>query len=402
MSKVNKLIIEFVNNNFKDEMSNSTQLDNYKKLLIFLSEIKCSISVEDANILLSLSPKLNRMISVVNKLKNINHLYGTNNLFDAYEIISECENENADNNYNQIVDEYINSDKNDSATMYLSEIKGYKVLSREDEFKLYQRIKDGDMKARNELINHNLRLVVSIARKFEYSSIPLMDLVQEGNIALIKAVEKFDGNLGYKFSTFVYPAIYSSIKRYVIMNRIIKTSVINETNRVKVSAAIDEYKKIYGKEPTNEELSKLTNMSIESVIFIKNMIDDAISLDTYISEECEDTLYSVVACDEENLEDRVIDRIFAQDFSKEFDKAKKPTEKQKEIFRMMAYYQYSDKETAKAMGISHQYVNEVKKIVIDRVRSDKKLSAFDYDYISSQVQTNPAQLNYSRKYRGGN
>ena len=64
MSKVNKLIIEFVNNNFKDEMSNSTQLDNYKKLLIFLSEIKCSISVEDANILLSLSPKLNRMISL--------------------------------------------------------------------------------------------------------------------------------------------------------------------------------------------------------------------------------------------------------------------------------------------------------------------------------------------------
>lgn len=402
MSKVNKLIIEFVNNNFKDKMSNSIQLENYKKLLVFLNEIKYSISIEDATILLSLSPKLNMMISVVNKVKDINHLYGTNNLFDAYKMISECEKESFDSNYNQLIGEYVNSNKNDSTTMYLLEIKGYKILSREDEFKLYQRIKNGDVKARDELIKHNLRLVVSIARKFDYSSIPLMDLVQEGNIALIKAVEKFDGNLGYKFSTFVYPAIYSSIKRYVIMNRIIKTSVNNEANRARISATIDEYRKIYGKEPTNEELSKLTNMSIDTVKFIKNIIDDAISLDTYISEENEDTLYSVVACDEESLEDKVINRIFAQDFSKEFDKAKKLTKKQKEIFRMMVYNQYSNKETADAMGISHQYVSEVKKTIIDRVRSDKKLSMFDCDNISHQEQTKPAQLNYFYKYRGDN
>ncbi|HEX28515.1 TPA: sigma-70 family RNA polymerase sigma factor, partial [Candidatus Poribacteria bacterium] len=101
----------------------------------------------------------------------------------------------------------------DALRMWIRQIAKSKILSHEEEVELAKRIEQGDQEAREKLINSNLRLVVSVALKYKNYGVPLADLIQEGNIGLIKAVEKFDYRKGYKFSTYAIWWIRQAILR---------------------------------------------------------------------------------------------------------------------------------------------------------------------------------------------
>lgn len=103
----------------------------------------------------------------------------------------------------------------DSTSIYLKEIQNYGRYSKEEELEIITRIKNGDIKARNEFLEQNLRLVVSIAKKYQGRNIPLIDLIQEGNIGLMKALDEFDINKGCKFSTYATNWITAFIRRYI-------------------------------------------------------------------------------------------------------------------------------------------------------------------------------------------
>ena len=174
----------------------------------------------------------------------------------------------------------------DPVRMYLKEIGSVKLLSPEEEVELSKRAEAGDQKAKDRIIEANLRLVVSIAKKYVGRGIPFLDLIQEGNMGLIKAVEKFDYAKGFKFSTYATWWIRQSITRGIAdKGKTIRVPVhmvetINKTLRTS-RMLLQEL----GREPTNEEIAKKMNMPVAKIDEILKTSRDPVSLDTPIGEE---------------------------------------------------------------------------------------------------------------------
>lgn len=174
----------------------------------------------------------------------------------------------------------------DPVHLYLKEIGSYPLLSMAEEVELAKRIVDGDEIAKQLLAESNLRLVVSIAKRYVGRGLSFLDLIQEGNLGLIKAVEKFDYTKGYKFSTYATWWIRQAITRSIAdQSRTIRipvhmSEVINKTYRVSRNLLQD-----LGREPTEQELADALNMPIEKVREILKVSADPISLDTPIGEE---------------------------------------------------------------------------------------------------------------------
>lgn len=185
---------------------------------------------------------------------------------------------------------YVNSNYvriNDTVKMYLKEIGRVSLLNPEDEPEIARRIQNGDEEAKRILISANLRLVVSIAKKYVGRGMLFLDLIQEGNMGLVKAVEKFDYTKGFKFSTYATWWIRQAITRAIAdQARTIRIPVhmvetINKLTRIQRQLVQD-----YGREPTAEEIAaKMENITPEKVREIQKIALDPVSLETPIGEE---------------------------------------------------------------------------------------------------------------------
>jgi RNA polymerase sigma factor, sigma-70 family len=179
-----------------------------------------------------------------------------------------------------------NSMSDDPVHLYLKEIGNYPLLSMADEIALAQKIAEGDDIAKQTLAESNLRLVVSIAKRYVGRGLSFLDLIQEGNLGLIKAVEKFDYTKGYKFSTYATWWIRQAITRSIAdQSRTIRipvhmSEVINKTYRVSRNLLQE-----LGREPSEQELADAMNMTIDKIRDILKVSADPISLDTPIGEE---------------------------------------------------------------------------------------------------------------------
>ena len=174
----------------------------------------------------------------------------------------------------------------DPVRMYLKEIGKVPLLSLEEETELAKKMVDGDELARKKLAEANLRLVVSIAKRYVGRGMMFLDLIQEGNLGLIKAVEKFDYNKGYKFSTYATWWIRQAITRAIAdQARTIRIPVhMVET----INKLIRESRRLLqelGREPTPDELAKELNMTYEKVREIMKIAQEPVSLETPIGEE---------------------------------------------------------------------------------------------------------------------
>ncbi len=182
------------------------------------------------------------------------------------------------------VPEGINID--DHVKMYLKEIGKVNLLTAEEEFNLAKRMSEGDEEAKKRLAEANLRLVVSIAKRYVGRGMMFLDLIQEGNLGLIKAVDKFDYTKGYKFSTYATWWIRQAITRAIAdQARTIRIPVhmVETINKlVRVSRQLVQE---LGREPTYEELAKELNMSVEKVREISKISQEPVSLETPIGEE---------------------------------------------------------------------------------------------------------------------
>lgn len=185
-------------------------------------------------------------------------------------------------------DEEITKDVNinDPVRMYLKEIGRISLLSPEEELNLSVRVAKGDELAKNILAESNLRLVVSIAKRYVGRGLLFLDLIQEGNIGLMKAVEKFDYDKGYKFSTYATWWIRQAITRALAdQARTIRVPVhmvetINKMARIQRQMTLE-----LNREPTEEELSKKMGISVEKVREVTKISQDPVSLETPIGEE---------------------------------------------------------------------------------------------------------------------
>ena len=177
----------------------------------------------------------------------------------------------------------------DPVRMYLKEIGQVQLLSAEEEIELAQRVSEGDQFAKNKLTEANLRLVVSIAKKYSGRGLHILDLIQEGNTGLIRAVDKFDWTKGNKFSTYATWWIRQAITRAIadqartIRVPVHMVEVINKATRCNRKLVQE-----LGREPTVEEIAKELNLPVEKIIEANRIAADTLSLDTPVGDE-EDT-----------------------------------------------------------------------------------------------------------------
>ena len=185
-----------------------------------------------------------------------------------------------------VPDESKDMSVNDNVRMYLKEIGKISLLSMEEEQESSKRVAAGDEKAKNILAESNLRLVVSIAKRYVGRGLLFLDLIQEGNIGLMKAVEKFDYDKGYKFSTYATWWIRQAITRALAdQARTIRVPVhmvetINKMARIERQMTLE-----LNREPTDQELSKKMGLSVEKIAEIRKISQDPVSLETPIGEE---------------------------------------------------------------------------------------------------------------------
>ena len=185
-----------------------------------------------------------------------------------------------------VPDESKDMSVNDNVRMYLKEIGKISLLTLDEEQELSRRVAEGDEHAKNILAESNLRLVVSIAKRYVGRGLLFLDLIQEGNIGLMKAVEKFDYDKGYKFSTYATWWIRQAITRALAdQARTIRVPVhmvetINKMARIERQMTLE-----LNREPTDQELSKKMGLSVDKIAEIRKISQDPVSLETPIGEE---------------------------------------------------------------------------------------------------------------------
>ena len=187
----------------------------------------------------------------------------------------------------------------DPVKVYLKEIGKVPLLTAEEEIDLAIRIEEGDKRARKKLAESNLRLVVSIAKRYVGRGMSFLDLIQEGNLGLIKAVEKFDYTKGFKFSTYATWWIRQAITRAIAdQARTIRIPVhmVETINKVKKTASKLLHEN--GREPTDEEIAEKLDMTVEKVRDIQRVSQEPVSLDTPIGEEEDSHLGDFIPDDE--------------------------------------------------------------------------------------------------------
>ena len=183
----------------------------------------------------------------------------------------------------------------DPVRMYLKEIGQIKLLTAEEEVELAKRVAEGDQYAKNKLTEANLRLVVSIAKKYSGRGLHILDLIQEGNTGLIRAVDKFDWTKGNKFSTYATWWIRQAITRAIadqartIRVPVHMVEVINKATRCNRKLVQE-----LGREPTVEEIAKELNLPVEKIIEANRTAADTLSLDTPVGDEEDTSLGSFV------------------------------------------------------------------------------------------------------------
>ncbi len=182
--------------------------------------------------------------------------------------------------------------------LYLDEIKRHPLLSPEEEYRVAQRAARGDPQARERLITSNLRLVVSIAAQYRDLGVPLLDLIQEGNIGLITAVERFDPSRGYKFSTYATWWIRQAIMRSLVKHlRMIAVPDYLVSLLHKITQLEERYLQERGDLPSSEELAAEIGVSPEILQRLLQVRPFTPSLDTPIGEEEDEALLESVATD---------------------------------------------------------------------------------------------------------
>ena len=174
----------------------------------------------------------------------------------------------------------------DPVRMYLKEIGKVPLLSADDELKLAEKMSQGDEEAKKQLSEANLRLVVSIAKRYVGRGMLFLDLIQEGNLGLIKAVEKFDYHKGYKFSTYATWWIRQAITRAIAdQARTIRIPVHMVETINKLIRVSRQLLQELGRDPYPEEIAKEMNMSVDKVREIQKIAQEPVSLETPIGEE---------------------------------------------------------------------------------------------------------------------
>ena len=259
----------------------------------------------------------------------------------------------------------------DPVRMYLKEIGQVKLLSAEEEVELAKKVAEGDQNAKNKLTEANLRLVVSIAKKYSGRGLHILDLIQEGNTGLIRAVDKFDWTKGNKFSTYATWWIRQAITRAIadqartIRVPVHMVEVINKATRCNRKLVQE-----LGREPTVEEIAKELNLPVEKIIEANRTAADTLSLDTPVGDE-EDTSIGSFVEDERTPgpADATSNAMLAEALKEILDTL---TEREADVLRMrFGMYDgrtHTLEEVGQIFGVTRERIRQIENKAIRKLR----------------------------------
>ncbi len=238
------------------------------------------------------------------------------------------------------------------------------VLNAEEKEELFSRIKEGDEQARELYIKGNLRLVLSVIRRFQNSSENADDLFQIGCIGLIKAIDNFDTTLQVKFSTYAVPMIIGEIRRYLRDNNSIRVSRSLRDIAYKAIYTRETYMKQYLKEPSITEIAQEIGIEKEMIVYALDAIQNPVSLFEPVYTEGGDTLYVMdQISDTKNKEDRWIEDLSLREAMKRLSK------REKHIIELRFYEGKTQMEVAQEIGISQAQVSRLEKNALKSMRN---------------------------------
>lgn len=270
----------------------------------------------------------------------------------------------------------------DATRMYLNEIGGSKLLTAEEEIFFSRRAQDGDNAARQRMIVSNLRLVVKIARRYLNRGLPLLDLIEEGNLGLIRAVEKFDPERGFRFSTYATWWIRQTIER----------AIMNQTRTVRLPIHVVKEINVYLKaarglsqqldhDPTSEDIAGLLDKPIGEVKRILGLNEHTASVDTPYGKDADKPLVDMLQ--DEAAYDPA-DKIQDNDIQANLDHwLKKLNGKQREVverrFGLHGYEHSTLEHVARELGVTRERVRQIQMDALRRLRDILEKEGFSVD-----------------------
>jgi RNA polymerase primary sigma factor len=276
---------------------------------------------------------------------------------------------------------YVNGDlavsTTDALQLFLNEVGRYKLLTAEEEVELAKRIERGDREAKDLMINSNLRLVVSIAKKYQGHGLSLLDLIQEGIIGLIRAVEKFDWRRGFKFSTYATWWIRQAVQRGVANKaREIRIPVHIVDRERKIARAERDLTAKHGRVPTEEEISKATKLPLKQVREVREAARAVTSLDRPVGEG--DASYGELVAGEEAPPEELIEVSLEEDVLRRA--VRSLPEREQEVLKMR--YGLNGDSTPKSLeeigrhlGLTRERVRQVEAKALERLAVNREVEA---------------------------
>lgn len=390
-----QLIDNYINYHFNEEISSIIALNYFSKLNTFFEK---NNYMPNQDIIIKLidnnSIFYKMIVEVINQNNTISELLksidSNDLLVNAIETFCMLKNISIVEDKEKIDHETFSDD---NVSTYINEISKIPLLTFDEEKELAYKIKQGDKDAKEKFIESNLRLVLKIAYWYSNRGLSLLDLIQEGNIGLIKAVNKFDVEKGYKFSTFATYWVRQAMQR----------ALANKSRNIRIPAYL--YDKLYvykytmnnlsdklNRQPTTEEIAQEMNITVEQVIAISKISMDTISTNIVVGDKEENELGNLISSDEDSIEEK-LDK---EELNKylEYILNCKLKEREREIIKYRFGF-YDEKimtldELGKKYNITREAIRQIEKRVLRKIRIYllKSKNGLVNDYINNSNDLN--------------
>ena len=265
----------------------------------------------------------------------------------------------------------------DALQLFLNEIRRYPLLTKDEEIELSKRIEQGDLEAKERMINSNLRLVVSIAKKYQGQELSLLDLIQEGIFGLIRAAEKFDWRKGYKFSTYATFWIRQAIQRGLAnKSRTIRIPVHIGQRERKIARTERELSAKLGEEPSDEEVAAAAELPLEQVEEVREAARTVTSLDRPVGEEGDTALGDLLESGEPDIEEEVEVSLAEETLRRTIEELPEP---ERNVIRLRYGIDGDDpqplRETGRRLGLSAERVRQLESKALKLLATKRELEA---------------------------